>query len=97
MLEGGSHGTLKTTVGETPALLCAWPAPCPVVLARPLHKEVMQDRVSFICGKEGVQLDADAFDLLAQVCGTGQGRRREGHAAAQLQPPASAKHAWFVV
>lgn len=34
---------------------------------RPLHKEVMQDRVSFICGKEGVQLDNDAFDLLAQV------------------------------
>lgn len=34
---------------------------------RPLHKEVMQERVSFICSKEGVQLDDDAFDLLAQV------------------------------
>jgi hypothetical protein len=27
----------------------------------------MQDRVSFICDKEGVQLDTDAFELLAQV------------------------------
>jgi hypothetical protein len=27
----------------------------------------MQDRISFICDKEGVTLDADAFDLLAQV------------------------------
>jgi DNA polymerase III delta prime subunit len=34
---------------------------------RPLHKEVMQDRVSYICKQEGVQLDEDAFDLLAQV------------------------------
>lgn len=38
---------------------------------RPLHKEVMQDRVSFICDKEGVQLDAEGFELLAQVW-TGQ-------------------------
>lgn len=37
------------------------------VTCRPLHKEVMQDRVMFICGKEGVQLDTDAFELLAQV------------------------------
>jgi hypothetical protein len=27
----------------------------------------MQDRVSYICKQEGVQLDDDAFDLLAQV------------------------------
>lgn len=52
---------------DTCVAVCLLPAPCPAVLFRPLHKEVMQDRVSFICGKEGVQLDADAFDLLAQV------------------------------
>mgnify|MGYP001810557925 FL=1 len=40
---------------------------CRCVPCRPLHKEVMQDRVMFICDKEGVTLDADAFDLLAQV------------------------------
>jgi hypothetical protein len=28
----------------------------------------MFDRVNFICNAEGVTLDADAFDLLAQVC-----------------------------
>lgn len=28
-----------------------------------------QDRVDFICGKEGVALDAAAFELLAQISG----------------------------
>eukprot|EP00775_Hariotina_reticulata_P013628 gene13628-13754_t len=34
---------------------------------RPLHQEVMSDRVHYICKAEGVELDADAFKLLAQV------------------------------
>jgi DNA polymerase III delta prime subunit len=34
---------------------------------RPLHQEVMSDRVHYICKTEGVELDADAFKLLAQV------------------------------
>jgi hypothetical protein len=29
----------------------------------------MQDRVTFICDKEGISLDTDAFELLAQVTG----------------------------
>eukprot|EP00879_Flechtneria_rotunda_P009620 GHRR01010067.1.p1 GENE.GHRR01010067.1~~GHRR01010067.1.p1 ORF type:complete len:338 (+),score=104.85 GHRR01010067.1:488-1501(+) len=36
---------------------------------RPLHKEVMFDRVQYICSKEDVQLDPGAFTLLAQVAG----------------------------
>lgn len=36
---------------------------------RPLHREVMSDRLHFICNKEGVDLQPDALQLLAQVAG----------------------------
>lgn len=36
----------------------------------------MQDRVTFICDKEGVSLDTDAFELLAQVL-LGCGRQQQ--------------------
>jgi replication factor C subunit 2/4 len=36
---------------------------------RPLHQEVMSDRLHFICGKEGVTLQQEALKLLAEVAG----------------------------
>lgn len=36
---------------------------------RPLHREVMSDRLHFICAKEGVVLQDEALGLLAQVAG----------------------------
>ncbi|KAF6253278.1 putative replication factor C 37 kDa subunit [Scenedesmus sp. NREL 46B-D3] len=36
---------------------------------RPLHREVMSDRLHFICGREGVVLQQEALQLLAEVAG----------------------------
>jgi hypothetical protein len=49
----------------------------------------MQDRVMFICDKEGVTLDADAFDLLAQVRQVVHRTHARSNPGRQLDPDAS--------
>lgn len=36
---------------------------------RPLHQGVMRDRIDFVCAKESVALEPDAFQLLASISG----------------------------
>ncbi|KAI8472422.1 MAG: putative replication factor C 37 kDa subunit [Monoraphidium minutum] len=36
---------------------------------KPLHQAIMKDRIDYICSKEGVDLDAPAFSLLADISG----------------------------
>ncbi|GBF93856.1 replication factor C subunit 2 [Raphidocelis subcapitata] len=36
---------------------------------RPLHQGVMRDRIEFICARESVSLDPEAFQLLASISG----------------------------